>query len=74
MASYPCYRYSREGQAVRVENEADDRALKGEWFDHLNVEKDDRDERFADDQDVDRMLDEEDDIEETKKKKKHAKK
>jgi hypothetical protein len=71
---YPCYRHNREGQSVFVENEADDRALKGEWFDHLNVQQDERDERFADDQDVDRMLDEEDDIEDTKKKKKHAKK
>jgi len=74
MASYPCYRYSREGQAVRVENEQEDRALKGEWFDHLNIEKDETDSRFADDQDVDRMLEEEDDIEVHGKKKKHAKK
>ena len=72
--AYPCYRHNREGQSVRVENEQDDRNLKGEWFDHLNIEKDETDSRFADDQDVDRMLEEEDDIDDTKKKKKHAKK
>ena len=57
--TYPTYRYSRGGASVRVENEQEDRALKGEWFDHPPTEKD-IDDRFTNVPDpIDEMISEE---------------
>lgn len=69
---YPTYRFNKEGAQVRVENEIEDRALDGEWFDHPPT-REEVDDRFADDiDDTDAMLADEDADESgtTKKKKK----
>jgi hypothetical protein len=64
---YPTWRFNRAGESVRVESEAEDQKLKGEWFSSPVIGEDDEDDRFAGDRDeVDAMIDEE----EKKKKKK----
>lgn len=42
---YPTYRFNKSGSQLRVENEEEDRALAGEWFDHPPTE-DEADTRF----------------------------
>ena len=70
--SYPCYRFPRSGDPRRVENEEEDRALVGEWFDHPPTE-DEVDDRFPESDDpVDAMVEEENGKKKSKKKKSDA--
>jgi hypothetical protein len=59
---YPCYRFNRSGQSVRVEDEHEDVALDGDWFDTPPSEESEPMARDAADDrtdDVDTMLAEE---------------
>lgn len=66
---YPTYRFNRSQSQVQVEDEAADRALVGEWFDHPPTEASEPIVHVTRDA-VDDMVDEEVADGDTKKKKK----